>query len=186
MSKDPDKLIPGITTYPNLGPPEVLPKGYKQIKALPGHQTPAPKIRWGKKFEKMSVDQQIRRAKKVADAMNHAADIAQQRVAELIDIANHQEKQLEATKQAALDMQRTMNMQMAQHNADTQARIKELQELKMERARLIDALHLLAAGEMPDADPVFVADVLAGRWNASMEERKEIAKAKQAVRKAEG
>jgi DNA-binding helix-hairpin-helix protein with protein kinase domain len=133
---DPDKLIPGIDTYPNLGPPEVMPKGYKQIKALPGHQTPAPKIKWGKKFEKMPVEQQIRRAKKVADAMNHAADIAQQRVQELIDIANHQERQLEVCKQSQLDMQRTMSLLTNQHNAEKQARIAEMQELKAELREL--------------------------------------------------
>lgn len=172
---DPDKRIPGLTTYPNLGPPEVLPEGYKDIKLLPGQQNPPPKIRWGEKFEKMPVDKQIRRAKKVADAMNHAADIAQQRVSELIDIANHQEKQLENAKQAFHDQQQTMISMTTRHNEEQQARMKEMQEIKMDNKRFRDALLLLVSG---DADPAFVRDVLNGRWQATMEERKRIGTAR--------
>lgn len=130
--KDPDKLIPGIDTYPNLGPPEIMPEGYKDIKLLPGQQNPPPKIRWGKQFDAMSVEKQIRRAKKVADAMNHAADIAQQRVQELADIANHQEKQLELNKVDFANQQQTMIMMTTKHNAEKQLRIQEMQELKAE------------------------------------------------------
>lgn len=173
-----DKLLPSLANYPNLGPPEVLPKGYKEIRALPGHQTPAPRIRWGKQFERMPIEQQLKRAKKVADAMNHAADIAQQRVQELIDIANHQERQLESNKVDFANQQRLVQKLVFDHNAEKQARIAELQELKAERARLLDALHLLASEE----NVTFVAEVLAGRWSATMDERKEIGASKRRVR----
>lgn len=132
LKKDPDQLLPSLDTYPNLGPPEVLPEGYKVIKMLPGQQNPPPKIRWGDKFEKLSLRDRLKRAQKVADAMNHAADVAQQRVSELIDVANHQEKQLENAKRAFHSQQQTMIMMTTRHNEQQQARMQEMQELKAE------------------------------------------------------
>jgi len=126
------KPIPGLSSYPNLGPPEALPEGYKTVKALPGHQNPPPKIKWGKKFERMTPEDQLKRAKKVADAMNHAADIAQKRVSELIDIANHQERQIEQNKLDFANQQQTMILMTTRHNEQQQARMQEMQELKAE------------------------------------------------------
>lgn len=172
---DDGKLIPGITTYPNLGPPEVLPEGYKEIKLLPGQQNPPPRIRWGKKFDAMPIEQQIRRAQKVADAMNHAADIAQQRVTELIDIANHQEKQLELNKVDFENQRQTVALLTTRHNAENQARMVEMQEIKQENKRLRDALLLLGI----EHDPIqFVRDVLSGKWQATMDERRSIGAAR--------
>ena len=168
------KLIPGITTYPNLGPPEVMPEGYKTIKLLPGQQNPPPKITWGLKFDALPAEQQIKRAKKVADAMNHAADIAQQRVSELIDVANHQEKQLELNKVDFANQLETMSLLTTRHNAENQARMAEMQEIKQENKRLRDALLVLSSR----TDPEFVRDALSGKWQATMDERKSIGAAR--------
>lgn len=130
--KDPDKLIPGIDTYPNLGPPEVMPEGFKQIKLLPSQQNPPPQIRWGEQYQNMPIDKQLRRAQKVASAMNHAADIAQQRVQELIDIANHQERQLDQNKVDFAKQRELLTQMMTQNNAEKQARLQEMQLLKAE------------------------------------------------------
>jgi hypothetical protein len=174
-SEDDGKLIPGITTYPDLGPPEVLPEGYKTIKLLPGQQNPPPRIKWGQKFDALPVEQQIKRAKKVADAMNHAADVAQQRVSELIDIANHQERQLELNKVDFENQRQTMALLATRHNAENQARMAEMQEIKMENKRLRDALLVLG---IENDHLAFVRDALSGKWQATMDERKSIGAAR--------
>ena len=129
------RKFPGIDTYPDLGPPEVLPLGFAKIKFLPGQQNPPPNIMWGEYFDPESpkcqpIEAQLIRVKKVASAMNHAAEVAQRRVSEMIDIANHQEEQLQQW-QVRYDLVVENHGQLvAAMNAEKQERLAEMQALK--------------------------------------------------------
>lgn len=106
------------TQYPDSEP---LAMGdLKAIKRHPNMQSPAPKIRWGKKYDAMPIGRRLDRAEKVANAMNHAADVLQTERNKLIEVCKAQEAQLVAAKAEQTIAQELLQTEMDRHNAEKQ------------------------------------------------------------------
>lgn len=134
---------PELADYPDIGPPEELPEGFKVIKMIPGIQARAPKIKWGKFFREtlddgspnpdlMPLEWRAERYRKVAEAMNHAADVMQQRVFELIEVAKSQEAQIEQWAQRYESQSQVHHQLVERLNAEKHSRVDEIMALKRE------------------------------------------------------
>lgn len=124
-----------LEELPVVGPADVLPEGFAEVRAVPGHRNPPPAIRWGDFFEpghpkEMPDDWKLERAKKVAAAMNEATRASQEHYRELLKIALHQEAQLRQWEERWLSREDINSSLIERENEAKQARLQEMQALQ--------------------------------------------------------
>jgi len=114
----------------------------KEIKTIPGMQKIAPNISWGEEFEKQPIEWRVGRAKRVASAMNHAADILQQERNKLIEVGKAQEQKIiQLTHQYAAQgdlMHKQLQVENAKQQKLNTQLVEQMQEIK-ELKRLLKA-----------------------------------------------
>jgi len=132
--------------YPDLEPDGLGDlKSIKAIKGMPGKNIP--QIAWGEQFKAWPVQQQLSFAKKVASAMNHAADLLQKERDELLDICIKQERQIEALQKANLQGSQTAHAELQSQGEERQQLYKQIMELQSDNKRLRKLLREAGLGE---------------------------------------
>ena len=96
----------------------------------------APKVQWGADIDLLPPVEQSRYYKRVAEAMNHAADILQQERNKLVEVAKAQEAQLVSKDQQV----RAVTAQMEQLLTRTNAEKQQLSEQVVAEGRVVKQL----------------------------------------------
>lgn len=129
--------------YPDLVVPHA-PEGFKTLKRLPGMSRIAPCIAWGSEYTSWSMRKRLRYAQRLAETMNHAADVIQTERNNLLQILKAKERQLvqaaeanEATSQLLQRQVEDFNKQREEMNQDivtldrkVKAQAREIKKLK--------------------------------------------------------
>lgn len=133
------------TLYPDSKPDGL--GELKEIKRLPSMKVHAPNIIWGGEFDKMSPAKQLQRAKRVASAMNHAADILQTERNAMIKVAKDQEILIAKLSEEKGIQDDLLHDQLLKHNKDTQEMCVQLVEKSNEIKGLKKRLKELGDGD---------------------------------------
>lgn len=118
---------------------------YKEIKRTPNMRKVAPPITWGDKFNAMPIEDQLDRAKKVASAMNHAADVLQKERNNLLETCADQDRKIAHAQKIYLQQGELFHKQLQKENAKQQELNQLLVEKTMEISRLEAEVKRLSA-----------------------------------------
>jgi hypothetical protein len=122
--------------YPNLEPDDLYTfkdTNFRSIKRLPGMEDKAPKIQWGGRYKEWPIERRLKYAEGLAASMNHAADVLQKERNRLVEIAEHQERQLKGKTRNLAAQGDMLQNEMNHHNSKQQ----ELYELIVELQKTI-------------------------------------------------
>ena len=122
-----------------------LPEGFSQLQRIKGMQTHPPKIAWGKVYQDVWNDRQKREyAEKLAYAMNHAADLAQQEKNEAVKLLNRKERQLIASVKESNQIKELLTKLTLEHNDEKQKLQEQIVQQTIEIKQLREANDRLA------------------------------------------
>jgi len=121
--------------YPDLEFDAGLDSKVKTLKRLPG-TTVAPRIKWGEHYKALPIHERLRRAERMADGMNHAADVAQTQWFDMLKLLKKQAAQIEGAQPRIDSIQQAMNLQLARQNEQVGELEQTIKALQAERRDL--------------------------------------------------
>lgn len=124
--------------YPDCDPDTL--GDLKSIERLPAMKSPAPKISWGEDYKSRTVEERIEFSEKLANSMNHAADILQQERNGLLEVVEKQEVTIRRANKALEGQASMMQQELQTQNAKQQelnTLIVELQRTIKEQKKLL-------------------------------------------------
>jgi len=137
ISRDPND-------YPDLTFDAALDSKVATLKRLPG-TTVAPRIKWGEQYNALPIEERCKRAERVADAMNHAADVAQKQWFEMLETLAHKEKQIEQAQPQVESMREVLHHQLTRGNDEKAELERDIIALRKENRELHKQIKQLEA-----------------------------------------
>jgi exonuclease VII small subunit len=122
------------------------PKGFKKLKPINGMKPKPPNINWGFEFENWKTARQLRYLKKLACAMNHAADLLQQERDELNRILFKKEQIIKDIYKKYADQTDLLNAELSTFNKNKQELLERVQNLDRQNAVLRKTIEDLENG----------------------------------------
>lgn len=116
------------THYPNFDPDTMGDTEVSKLERLPGMKDFAPKIRWGDEYKSWPIEQRLKFAERLADSMNHAADVLQQERNVISMKANMIRRENERLKEAVATNGSVMNHELALQDTERQKLYQQIVE----------------------------------------------------------
>lgn len=132
----------GENSYPNFPPDTLGDTSVTKLERLDGMSDRPPAISWGEKFKSWPPERREEFLKKLAESMNHAADVSQQHMRRMSDACFKMDAQLKQAKEALAQKDVLMTQELARADAEKQSLYRELGVVQGE---LRDSLRQVAA-----------------------------------------
>jgi hypothetical protein len=117
------------THYPDLEAPDGPMGDIVSVKRIPGMKKIAPKIQWGKEYRSWPIKKRLKFAERLADTMNHAADVIQGERDKLLVILKEKEEKLKASIKQYLAQGEMIHNKLAEADAEKQELYKQIVDL---------------------------------------------------------